>query len=133
MAKPAKTKSGVSWVTWASAHAKDSDSIDDLDDGFKADVNDFIKALQDAGATVKVTNTLRSKERAYLFHWCWLIGLGKAKASEATEMTGVEIEWDHGKEEDSKKGRERNDHALWAGRTADKRKCSGIRQQAYRG
>ena len=104
MAKPTKTKSGVSWVTWASAHAQDSDSVDDLDDGFKANVNDFIKALKDAGATVKTANTLRSKQRAYLFHWCWLIGLGKAKASEATEMAGVDIEWDHGKEEDSKKG-----------------------------
>jgi hypothetical protein len=100
----AKTKSGVYWVTWASGHAQDSDSVDDLDDTFKANVKAFIKALEDAGAKVEPKNTLRSDKRAYLFHWCWLIGLGKAKAAEATEMKGVDIEWDHGDEEKSKKG-----------------------------
>src|SRR6266404_6084677 len=100
----AKTKSGVYWVTWASAHAPDSKSVDDLDDTFKTNVKAFIKALEDAGATVEPTNTLRSDKRAYLFHWCWLIGLGKAKASEATELAGVDIEWDHGDKEASKKG-----------------------------
>jgi hypothetical protein len=107
----AKIKSGVYWVTWANSNAKDSDSIDDLVDPFKTNAKAFIKALQDAGATVSVTNTLRSAKRAYLFHWCWLIGLGKAKASEATAMTGVDIEWDHGKDDDSKKGaKEMIDH-----------------------
>jgi len=106
-----KTKSGIFWVTWAGAHAQDSDSIDDLDDNFKTNVQAFIKALKDAGAAVDVSNTLRSDKRAYLFHWCWLIGLGKAKASEATEMTGVDIDWDHGDEEASKKGaKEMIDH-----------------------
>lgn len=99
-----KTKSGIWWVTWASAHAQDSKSVDDLDDTFKTNVKAFIKALEDAGAKVEPTNTLRSDKRAYLFHWCWLIGLGKAKASEATEMAGVDIEWDHGDDEASKKG-----------------------------
>jgi hypothetical protein len=107
----AKTKSGIYWVTWASGHAQDSDSVDDLEDTFKTDVKAFIKALEDAQAKVTVVNTLRSEKRAYLFHWCWLIGLGKAKASEATEMTGVDIEWDHGDEEKSKKGaKEMIDH-----------------------
>jgi len=100
----AKTKSGVYWVTWANAHAVDSKSVDDLDDLFKTKVNEFIKALEAAGANVDVVNTLRSEKRAYLFHWSWLIGLGKAKASEATERADVEIEWDHGDEEKSKKG-----------------------------
>ena len=100
----AKTKSGVYWVTWANAHAVDSKSVDDLEDLFKTKVNEFIKALEAAGASVDVVNTLRSEKRAYLFHWSWLIGLGKAKASEATERADVEIEWDHGDEEKSKKG-----------------------------
>jgi hypothetical protein len=107
----AKIKSGVYWVTWAEAHASDSDSLDDLNADFKTSVDLFIKALKDAGATVDVKNTLRSAKRAYLFHWCWLIGLGKAKASEATAMTGVDIEWDHGKEDQSKQGaKEMIDH-----------------------
>jgi hypothetical protein len=99
-----KDKSGSYWVTWANAHANASTSVDDLVDPFKSNVKDFIKALEAAGAKVDVGETKRSDKRAYLFHWCWLIGLGKAKPSEATGMTGVEIEWDHGDDEKSKKG-----------------------------
>jgi hypothetical protein len=98
------TKSGTYWVTWANAHATNSTSVDDLVDPFKANVKAFIKALEDAGATVDVSTTKRSDKRAYLFHWCWKIGLGKAKASQASKMVGVDIEWDHGDAEKSKKG-----------------------------
>jgi hypothetical protein len=100
----AKTKSGTHWVTWAGAHAKDSSSLDDLADPFKTNAKAFIKALKDAGAMVDVENTKRSDKRAYLFHWCWKIGLDKAKPSEATSITGVDIEWDHGDAAKSKKG-----------------------------
>lgn len=100
----AKTKSGTYWVTWANAHAKNSDSVDDLADPFKDKVKEFIKALEDAGATVSVTSTRRDAKRAYLFHWSWLIGLGKSKASAATAKAGVEIEWDHGDDAQSKAG-----------------------------
>ena len=100
----AKTKSGLFWVTWANAHAKNSTSVDDLVEPFRANAKAFIKALKDGGANVDVGTTTRSDKRAYLFHWCWKIGLGKAKASEATTMMGVDIEWDHGDAEKSKKG-----------------------------
>ena len=100
----ANMKSGVGWVTWANAHATNSTSVDDLVEPFKANAKAFVKALGDAGATVTVGTTTRSAKRAYLFHWCWLIGLGKAKASEATTMPGVDIEWDHGDAANSKKG-----------------------------
>jgi hypothetical protein len=43
-----------------------------------------------------VGNTKRSDKRAYLFHWCWMIGLAKAKPSDPKAMPGVDIEWDHG-------------------------------------
>jgi hypothetical protein len=98
----AKTKSGIYWVTWADAHARNSSSVDDLATSFQANAKAFIKALQDAGATVDIDTTKRSDKRAYLFHWCWLIGLGKAKASDATDMDGVDIDWDHGNAEKSK-------------------------------
>ncbi|MEP6831854.1 MAG: hypothetical protein ABJB74_00610 [Gemmatimonas sp.] len=91
-------------MTWADAHAKNSTNIDDLVEPFRANAKAFIKALEDAGATVTKSTTKRSDKRAYLFHWCWRIGLGKAKASEATAMIGVDIEWDHGDAEKSKKG-----------------------------
>ena len=99
-----KTKSGKYWVTWANTHAKNSDSVDDLVDPFKANAKAFIKALEDAGATVKVSSTLRDAKRAYLFHWAWKIALGKAKPSDATAKPGVDIEWDHGDAAKSKAG-----------------------------
>src|SRR4051812_46906608 len=100
----AKIKSGTYWVTWAGVHAKDSSSLNDLANPFKSNVKAFIQALKDTGATVDVENTKRSDKPAYLFHWCWRIGLGKAKPSEATSMISVDIEWDHGDAEKSKKG-----------------------------
>ena len=103
----AKTKSGTFWVTWANVNAKNSTSVEDLVEPFKANAKAFIKALRDAGAIVSVSTTRRSARRAYLFHWCWKIGLGKAKASDATAMAGVDIEWDHGdaaKEQARRKG-----------------------------
>ena len=65
----AKTKSGKYWVTWANAHAKNSDSVDDLVDPFQKNVKAFIAALEAAGATVDVKATRRDAKRAYLFHW----------------------------------------------------------------
>ena len=51
-------------------------------------------------------STRRDAERAYLFHWSWLIALGKSKPSDASSMGGVEIEWDHGVLARSKAGKE---------------------------
>jgi hypothetical protein len=31
-----------------------------------------------------------------LFHWCWQIGLGKCKPSDAPFFNGVDIQWEHG-------------------------------------
>jgi len=98
------TKSGKFWVTWANAHAKNSNKVDDLDINFKANVKAFVKALQDAGATVDISTTRRSDKRAYLFHWSWKISQGKCKPSDAKTMIGVNIEWNHGNDEKSKAG-----------------------------
>lgn len=100
----AKTKSGSFWVTWANTHAKNSSSIEDLAEPFRTNAKAFITALEDAGAHVDISTTRRSDKRAYLFHWCWMIGLDKVKASAATAMAGVDIEWDHGDEERSRTG-----------------------------
>lgn len=99
-----KTKSGKYWVTWADENAKNSTNIIDLDASFKANVNEFFKALTDAGASLDVSTTQRSAKRAYLFHWCWKIYLGKCKPSDATKMQDVDIEWDHGDLKKSKAG-----------------------------
>ncbi len=64
----------------------------------------FVAALTAAGATVAIRTTRRSPARAYLFHWSWLIGLGKAGASAASLMRGVDIQWDHGDDGASREG-----------------------------
>ena len=97
-------KSGHFWVTWANQNATASDKVDDLSEPFRSNVKAFIAALEKAGAKTEVTETRRSAKRAYLFHWCWKIALGKCKPSEATAMPGVDIQWDHGSEAASKKG-----------------------------
>jgi hypothetical protein len=60
-----KTKSGKYWVTWADVHAKNSTSLDDLDQKFLDNLKLFIKALQDAGATVAVTATKRNRNQLH--------------------------------------------------------------------
>jgi len=97
-------KSGKYWVTWANTNAKNSNKIDDLEASFKTNVNAFIKALKDAGATVDVSTTKRSDKRAYLFHWSWKISQGKCKPSDPTKKAGVDIQWDHGDLAKSKAG-----------------------------
>lgn len=99
-----KKLSGKHWVEWRNKNAPNTKSLDDLISPFKENVKEFIKAMEDAGMSVSVTNTLRSTKSAYLFHWCWKIGLGKAKAKDAAKMDGVDIEWDHGDDEKSKAG-----------------------------
>lgn len=100
----AKTPSGKYWVTWANTHATKSDKVDDLTEPFKSNVKALIKALEDAGATIEIDTTKRSKKRAYLFHWAWKIYLKKCKPSDATAMTGVDIQWDHGNDTKSISG-----------------------------
>lgn len=94
--------SGKYWVTWANVHAKNSLKVDDLEANFKPKAEAFIKALEDGGATVNVKATKRNKKRANLFHWSWKISLGKCNASDATALTGVDINWDHGNDTKSK-------------------------------
>jgi len=97
-------KSGSFWVSWANENAKNSASVEDLSEPFRSNVKGFLQALKDAGCGVTVLVTRRSDKRAYLFHWSWLIGLGKAAAAGATSMAGVDIQWDHGSSQASKDG-----------------------------
>jgi hypothetical protein len=97
-------KSGAHWVAWANAHARNSRRIENLDGSFGRDVQQFIAALNEAGAQVEVSATRRNPKRAYLFHWSWKIANGKCKASDARPMAGVGIQWDHGDETRSRKG-----------------------------
>jgi hypothetical protein len=100
----ANEKSGRFWVSWANENAKNSSSVNDLAEPFQSNVKAFLQALKDAGCDVTVSVTRRSGKRAYLFHWSWLIGLGKVPASDATPLDGVDIDWDHGSDSESQQG-----------------------------
>ena len=99
-----KVLSGAYWVTWADDNAKNSDDLEELVNPFKSNVKTFIAALEKAGAKVHVQATRRDAKRAYLFHWSWLIALGKSKPTEALPVSDVDIEWDHGDPVKSKAG-----------------------------
>lgn len=98
----AKQNSGEYWVKWANKHAPGSNKIEKLKSPFKENFEAFKKALEDekVGIVVTIISTHRPTKRCYLFHWAWKIALGKAKPSEAKEMEGVHIDWDH--EDDAK-------------------------------
>lgn len=97
-------KSGVYWVTWANENAQNSSQLIELERAFRENVETFIDALREGHASVRITSTRRNAKRAYLFHWSWRIATGNANASETTAMEGIDIQWDHGNEESSKRG-----------------------------
>lgn len=51
-----------------------STSLDDLLPDFGDSCRAFISQLKKAGATVSVATTYRPVERAYLMHWCCMVG-----------------------------------------------------------
>jgi peptidoglycan hydrolase-like protein with peptidoglycan-binding domain len=93
-----KTLSGASWVS----RFPTSKSLDDLESTFGANVKKFIKAMEDAGATVKISATKRPPERAYLMHWAWKIVKQKVKPENVPAKEEVDINWNHGDEAKSR-------------------------------
>jgi hypothetical protein len=83
--------SGPDWVH----KFPQSNSVDDLAEPFRGNVNRFLSALSDAGATVSIAATLRPPERAYLMHFSFLIARAGADPSTVPAMPGVDIQWAH--------------------------------------
>jgi hypothetical protein len=102
---PAQSKqfSGAAW--WHANQAKypNSTKVEDLEPAFRAKVNAFLGALADAGIHPNIESTLRSKQRAYVMHYCWDIAHGKILPSEVPPYRGIDIVWDHGEAAKSKK------------------------------
>jgi hypothetical protein len=121
--------SGEQWYDWANIHAVNSYSTATLASSFRPLVEEFIKALEDGGATVEIGSTLRAKMRAYFFHWAWLIhvcgndpsqaptscleysSIAAVKCYDGTTSPAVapctvdpKIQWDHGNDAASKQG-----------------------------
>src|SRR4051794_15566925 len=88
----AAEKSGKAWV----AKFPGSTKVDDLEPVFRPKVEAFIAAAKAGGASVRITSTLRPKQRAYLMHWSWLIAKKGHAADKVPAMAGVDIDWWHG-------------------------------------
>lgn len=82
--------SGPQWVN----QFPTSRRVEDLAQPFQTNVQNFIGALEDAGATVTVAATLRPPQRAYLMHFSFLVAHGFDPA-QVPPMPGVDIQWMH--------------------------------------
>lgn len=90
--------SGASWVPLYPG----SSDVADLEPGFREKVQAFIGALKAGGASYRITSTLRPPQRAYLMHWAWMITKKDFDPRRVPLLAGVDIEWWHGNEEDSR-------------------------------
>ena len=89
-AAPAATgNSGASWCS----QFPTSSSVSDLAAGFQTNVQNFLDALQAAGASVSIAATLRPPERAFLMHWSWLIVKQDSDARAAPKEHGIDWWW----------------------------------------
>lgn len=92
----ASSLSGKTW--WRANQAKypNSREVDDLEQGFRSRVQDFLASLQGAGATVSVNSTRRHELRAFLMHYSWRVAYGEVSPGDVPKKAGLTIEWDHG-------------------------------------
>jgi len=84
--------SGAQWCARFPTSAKLDDLLPDFADSCRA----FLSALKKADATVTIAATYRPVERAYLMHWCCMIGGSGQDPAKAPAMKGVNIDWKHG-------------------------------------
>ncbi len=83
--------SGAAWVT----RFPTSQSTDDLTPVFREEVNRFISALRAANASVRISETYRSRERAYLMHYAYAIARENLSPASVPALEGVNICWLH--------------------------------------
>jgi D-alanyl-D-alanine dipeptidase len=83
--------SGAQWV----ARFPTSNVTSSLSEPFRTAVNNFIKAIRQAGGTVRISATLRPKERAYLMHYSWRIAKEGLAPESVPAQAGVNIDWAH--------------------------------------
>jgi len=98
--------SGKDWWHANQARYPNSRKIDDLEASFRSDVERFINSLRNAGAIVVVSSTRRNAIRAHLMHYSWKIAHGTIDPRDVPKRSGLNIEWDHGNIEKSRKAAE---------------------------
>ncbi len=88
---PPSEPSGGAWVT----RFPTSTSTDDLMPEFRDEVNRFIAALKTANASVQVSETYRSRERAYWMHYSYRIARENLDPATVPAAEDVNICWLH--------------------------------------
>lgn len=88
--------SGSAWWRANQGRFPNSTSIDDLEPGFRSNVERFIDSLREAGASVVVSTTRRNATRAALMHYSWTVAYGETAPADVPPIAGVDIQWDHG-------------------------------------
>lgn len=83
-----------SGALWATRYPM-SRSTADLTSDFRAKVERFIAALRTAGAFVTISETWRSRERAYLMHYAYRIARENLDPRAAPPLASVNICWLH--------------------------------------
>ena len=95
--------SGAAWWHANQARFPNSNKLVDLVPPFRDNAVRFTGALAAAGASVRVSSTLRHPSRAYLMHFSWKIAKGMIAPGQVPARPGVDINWDHGNLAKSKK------------------------------
>ncbi|WP_155264591.1 peptidoglycan-binding domain-containing protein [Sphingomonas segetis] len=95
--------SGADWWNANQQNYPNSAEIADLAPAFATAVGGFIRALETAGAIVRVSATRRNRQRVYLMHYSWKLAKGQIRARKVPVDRTVPIIWDHGDETASRK------------------------------
>lgn len=69
----------------------------------RSKVEDFVGSLRHAGASLVVSSTRRNPIRAHLMHYSWKIDYSELDPNDVPKRGGLDIEWDHGDVEKSRK------------------------------
>lgn len=85
--------SGAQWFS----RFPTSKQTSDLRSPFRENTENFIEALEAAGANVDISATRRPKERAFLMHWSWKIVKQGYDPRNVPDYPGggINIKWDH--------------------------------------
>ena len=83
--------SGPEWVPQFPTRT----GVDDLADPFRANVQNFLAALNAAGATVIIADTLRPPERLSLMHYCFQVANSVIEPAQVPAIPNVDIQWVH--------------------------------------
>lgn len=88
--------SGAAWFRANEARFPNSNRVSDLSPAFAVQVEAFISMLRRASATVRVSSTLRNRNRAWIMHHAWRIARGEIQPDAVPPNPEVDIHWDHG-------------------------------------